>query len=75
MLNKQNVFDVFVATFGFDDSFAHRWHHLNRCHEVVTWSDFQLTGVPWQKLVSGISNLLNAFDTVSRCAEIVLVHS
>ena len=27
------------------DSFAHSWHTLNQL-EVVTWSAFQLTGVP-----------------------------
>ena len=34
-------------------------------HGVVTWSAFQLTGVPCKKLVCGISLLLNAFEPQS----------
>src|SRR4029434_2011268 len=29
-----------VATFCFDDSFAHSWHSLKQLHEVVTWNGF-----------------------------------
>ena len=47
---NQDIFYIFtlfkVATFCFDDSFAHSWHSLSQIHEVVTWDGFQLTGVP-----------------------------
>ena len=51
-----------VATFCFDDRFAHSWHSLNQIHEAVTWNGFQLTGVPF---IYGISCLVNVFGTMS----------
>lgn len=69
VLNKPEYILYFrffkVATFCFDDSFAHSWHSLNQLHEVVTWNGFQLTGVPCQELISGMSCLLNVFETIS----------
>ena len=35
-----------VATLCLDDNFAHSWHSINQLHEVITWNEFQLTGVP-----------------------------
>ena len=35
-----------VATLCLDDSFAHSLHSLNQLHEVDTWNEFQLAGVP-----------------------------
>jgi hypothetical protein len=46
------------------DSFANSGHSLNQLHEVVTWNAFQLTGVPSQKLICGIS-FLNVFEPIS----------
>lgn len=49
-----------VGNFCFDDSFAQFfWHSLGEIHEVVTWNDFQLTVVPCQELIFGISCILN----------------
>ena len=53
-----------VANLCLDDSFAHSWHSLNQLHDVVPWNAFQLTGVPSQKLICGIS-FLNAFEPIS----------
>ena len=49
-----------VAPFCLDDSFAHSW-----LHEVVTWNGFQLTRVPCQESICGITSLLNVFETIS----------
>lgn len=54
-----------VATIFFDDSFAHSWYSLTQLNEVATWNGFKLTGVPCQDLISGISCLLNVFETIS----------
>ena len=54
-----------VATFCFDDRFAHSWLSLSQLHEVVTWNGFQLTGEPCQGFICGISCLLSVFETIS----------
>jgi hypothetical protein len=53
-----------IATLCLDNSFAHSWYSLNQLHEVVTWNAFQLTGMP-EKLICGISFLLNVFEPIS----------
>ncbi|CAJ0934187.1 unnamed protein product [Ranitomeya imitator] len=37
-----------VATFCFDDCFAHSWHSLDELQDVVTRNGFHFTGVPCQ---------------------------
>ena len=49
------IFNILqVATFCFDDSFAHFWHSLNQFHEVDTWNGFQPSGVPCQELLTTV---------------------
>jgi hypothetical protein len=53
------IFEILPSALCLDDSFACSWHYLNQLHEVVT------TGVCCQKLICGISILLNAFEPIS----------
>ena len=43
-----------LATLCLDNNFAHPQHFLNKLHEVVTWNAFQLTIIPYLKLICGI---------------------
>ena len=54
-----------VATLTLDERFAHSWQSLNHLHEVITWNAFQLTGVPYEKIICGIAFLLNVFEPIS----------
>lgn len=62
------------ATFCSDDSFAYYWHSVNHLHGSHL-ECFSVKDVPRKKLNSGSNCFLNAFETISCVASIVLVYS
>lgn len=67
LCSKQKDKPEYVLYFRFFKvaTFAHSQHSLDQIHEVVTWNGFQLTCVPCQEFICGISCLLNVFRTIS----------